>query len=185
MFKELLGEFVCRTGHQAAAELRQFATDLNLGRIPQQRSAILFFKFDVSQFLKSNFKELLEALEKATGGSILLREESRAMLELNPANDEDFLSRSTGEPLGSESAPENTASKQMEKIENRLQKLLMNATQSIAKTESSKLASAVDRDDFGEWLTNFYGREWRARLEDGQLTAQVTFVEKSADDDSS
>ena len=145
--------------------IRTWAEEMRMKLLTEEewQQGDLFFKFDTSDYFRTNFVEYLQALVTATGGAVLKPNEARELLDLNPTDDRsEFLARSTGAP--DDSKP--NSNERLDQVENYIQKFLINNTQSLCKTESSKLQSALGRDKFAAWSDDFYRNEWKARLAD-------------------
>lgn len=83
-----LGDWICNWTEQMRIKLLTEA---------EWSKGDLFFKFDVSSFLMTNWPEFVKTLVEANGGPVFTRPESRAFLQLDPdVDDSEFLERSTG-----------------------------------------------------------------------------------------
>ena len=130
----------------------------------------LQFEFDTTAFRLVDFEKRVAAVNRLVGGPVVDRDEGRAMMGMNPAEDSQvFLDRSTGAPLGDEGGrPENPDRPRNAIRDNQIvRRLLANELKGIARTESQQLSAAAAKEtDFDNWARVYYGEKLLNRLRD-------------------
>ena len=64
--------------------------------LEEEKAEGYYFRFDVSELLKASFKEQVETVSSATNNGLMTINEGRALLDMKPFLDKDFLLQSQG-----------------------------------------------------------------------------------------